>query len=76
MRHILSLGAVLAIGVLVGSPSQAGSASMLAGAKSASPRATAQKVGWARCELWADKCARRWGPGTWRFGRCMWRHSC
>ncbi len=45
MRHILSLGAVLAIGMLVGGPSQAGSASMLAGAKSASPLAATQKVG-------------------------------
>ena len=33
-------------------------------------------IGWRGCGFWQDKCAVRWGPGSWRFGRCMWRHRC
>jgi hypothetical protein len=36
----------------------------------------AQQIGWRGCGFWQAKCAVRWGPGTWRFGRCMWRHGC
>jgi hypothetical protein len=37
---------------------------------------SAQQIGWRGCGFWQAKCAVRWGPGTWRFGRCMWRHGC
>lgn len=29
-----------------------------------------------RCMRWANRCDRRWGMGTPRFARCMWRHGC
>lgn len=28
------------------------------------------------CMRWTAKCDRRWGIGSPRFFRCMWRHSC
>ena len=28
------------------------------------------------CGKWTRKCTRRWGWGTKRYGRCMWRHGC
>ena len=37
---------------------------------------SAQQIGWRGCGFWQAKCAVRWDPGTWRFGRCMWRHGC
>jgi hypothetical protein len=35
-----------------------------------------QHAGFNRCNAWADKCAWRWGIGTWRFARCLRRHGC
>jgi hypothetical protein len=35
-----------------------------------------QQVGFDRCDAWRDKCAWRWGHGTWRYVRCMRRHGC
>lgn len=28
------------------------------------------------CMRWTDICDRRWGFGSRRFARCMWRHDC
>jgi hypothetical protein len=28
------------------------------------------------CARWTAKCDRRWGFGSPRFARCMWRHGC
>lgn len=28
------------------------------------------------CMRWTDICDRRWGFGSPRFARCMWRHDC
>ncbi len=28
------------------------------------------------CLRWTEKCDRRWGLGSPRFARCMWRHDC
>ena len=28
------------------------------------------------CMRWTAKCDRRWGFGSPRFYRCMWRHGC
>jgi hypothetical protein len=35
-----------------------------------------QHAGFNRCNAWTDKCAWRWGIGTWRFARCLRRHGC
>jgi hypothetical protein len=35
-----------------------------------------QPVGFNRCHAWSDKCAWRWGLGTWRFARRLRRHGC
>jgi hypothetical protein len=35
-----------------------------------------QQIAWRGCEFWQAKCAVRWGPGTWQFGRCLYRHGC
>ncbi len=35
-----------------------------------------QQAGFDRCGAWRDKCARRWGHGTWRYVRCLRRHGC
>jgi len=35
-----------------------------------------QHAGFNRCTAWSDKCAWRWGLGTWRFARCLRRHGC
>lgn len=29
-----------------------------------------------RCMRWSQRCEFRWGLGTWRYARCMYRHSC
>lgn len=29
-----------------------------------------------RCWKWSNKCAYRWGPGSPRYYRCLWRHGC
>ncbi|MEI9900047.1 MAG: glycosyl hydrolase family 5 [Hyphomicrobium sp.] len=29
-----------------------------------------------RCVRWTAICDRRWGLGSPRFVRCMWRHGC
>ncbi|HET6321991.1 MAG TPA: glycosyl hydrolase family 5 [Hyphomicrobium sp.] len=29
-----------------------------------------------RCMRWTNRCDRRWGVGSPRFARCMWRHGC
>ena len=28
------------------------------------------------CMRWTERCDRRWGLGSPRFYRCMWRHGC
>jgi len=28
------------------------------------------------CMRWTERCDRRWGLGSPRFARCMWRHDC
>jgi hypothetical protein len=28
------------------------------------------------CRYWRHECASRWGWGTPRFHRCLWRHDC
>ncbi len=28
------------------------------------------------CMRWTARCDRRWGIGSPRFARCMWRHGC
>ena len=35
-----------------------------------------QQTGFDRCGAWRDKCAWRWGHGTWRYIRCLRRHGC
>lgn len=78
MGRILIFAAALALmGQLTAGPSQAGSASLLLGATTPSAQGSlTQPVRWRSCEFWRDRCAWRWGPGTWRFARCMWRHGC
>jgi hypothetical protein len=31
---------------------------------------------WRQCRYWRRECAERWGWGTPRFYRCLWRHDC
>jgi len=78
MRHIAMFGAALLMSQLSAGPSQAGGASMLLNVRASSPSfaGLSRQVDWNRCEIWRDKCAWRWGPGTWRFDRCMRRHGC
>jgi hypothetical protein len=38
-----------------------------------------QQVHWGgrgRCRYWRHECANRWGWGTGRYHRCLWRHDC
>jgi hypothetical protein len=37
-----------------------------------------QPVRWrgGRCRYWRHECAERWGWGTPRYYRCLWRHDC
>lgn len=36
-----------------------------------------ENVGWrSHCAYWRGICADRWGWGTWRYRRCMFRHGC
>jgi hypothetical protein len=35
-----------------------------------------QQVQWRRCRAWRHECADRWGWGTNRYYRCLWRHGC
>ena len=32
--------------------------------------------GYRRCGFWRHECAGRWGWGSRRFHRCLWRHGC
>jgi len=77
MGRILVFAAALALCPLAAGPSQADSASLLVGTAAPSAQSSlAQPARWRSCEFWRDRCALRWGPGTWRFARCMWRHAC
>ncbi|KAB2939723.1 MAG: hypothetical protein K8F92_05500 [Hyphomicrobium sp.] len=52
--------------------------------------ASAPDVGWAKskaaatsvvehtgyCGRWSWRCAKRWGWGTRKYYRCLWRHGC
>lgn len=52
--------------------------------------ASAPDVGWAKskaadasvvehtgyCGRWSWRCSKRWGWGTRRYYRCLWRHGC
>jgi len=76
-RFLVFAAALALMSPLAAGPSQAGSASLLLGATTPSAQSSlAQQVRWRSCEFWRDRCALRWGPGTWRFARCMWRHAC
>jgi hypothetical protein len=76
---MLLLGAALALA----SPlmlTQASAAGMSPGQmkwaqSAASNGAIVEKAGY-RCYRWRHKCAWRWGVGTRRFYRCLWRHGC
>jgi len=38
-----------------------------------------QEVHWRgrrHCRYWRNECAARWGWGTDRYYRCLWRHDC
>ena len=41
-----------------------------------SPASLVQHAGFDRCSAWRDRCAWRWGHGTWRYIRCLRRHGC
>jgi hypothetical protein len=79
MRRFLLLGAALALA----SPLMLGQASAAAMAvpqlKSAQSAAAAdaivEKAAY-HCYRWRHRCAWRWGVGTKRFYRCLWRHHC
>jgi hypothetical protein len=76
MTRLVMLAATLAViwpplgGQAQSAPISPSGAAAFAGSPSA------QQIGWRGCGFWQAKCAVRWGPGTWRFGRCMWRHGC
>jgi hypothetical protein len=41
--------------------------------------ALVQQVHWRgrdQCRYWRHECASRWGWGTSRYYRCLWRHDC
>ena len=79
MRRTLLLGAAL---MLAGPPMIASASAGGAGvpqmgwAKSAAVGGSiVDKAGY-HCWKWSNKCALRWGPGSPRFYRCLWRHGC
>jgi len=77
MRHTLLLAAVtmLAAPLVIGQ-AIAASAPDVAWAKSkAASDSVVDKAGY-RCGRWNWRCAKRWGWGSPRVARCMWRHGC
>jgi hypothetical protein len=77
MRRILLLGAALMLTspLLVGQASAASAPSMNWAKAAAANDAVVEKAGY-RCHRWKRKCAWRWGWGTRRYARCLWRHGC
>lgn len=79
MRRYLLLGAALALAspLMLVQASAAGTAvpQMKWAQSAASEGAIVEKAGH-HCRKWKRKCARRWGFGTKRFYRCLWRHDC
>ena len=78
MRRILLLGAALMLAspLLVGQASAATAVPHMKWAQSAaSDGAIVEKASY-RCRKWRHKCAWRWGFGTKRYYRCLWRHGC
>ncbi|HEY7670508.1 MAG TPA: hypothetical protein VH852_07720 [Hyphomicrobium sp.] len=79
MRRTLLLGVALALTspLMLGQASAAGTAvpHMKWAQSAASEGAIVEKAGW-RCRKWRHKCAWRWGVGTRRYYRCLWRHGC
>jgi len=78
MRTLL-LGAALALAspLMLGQATAAGTAvpHMKAVQSAATADAIVEKAGY-RCRKWRRKCAWRWGVGSKRFYRCLWRHDC
>jgi hypothetical protein len=79
MRRFLLLGAALALAspLMLGQASAAGTTvpQMKAAQSVATTDAIVEKAGY-HCRKWRRKCAWRWGWGSKRFHRCLWRHSC
>jgi hypothetical protein len=79
MRRILLLGAALMLAspLLVGEASAVGTSlpQMKWAQSAASDGSIVEKAGW-RCRKWRRVCAWRWGWGTRRYYRCLWRHGC
>jgi len=85
MRRILLLGAALALAspLMLGQATAAGTSvpQMKAAQSAAVSGAIVEKAGWRhrryhRCARWGRRCTYRWGLGSYRFHRCMWRHRC
>ncbi len=82
MRRLLLVGAALALAspLMLGQAGAAGTAvpQMKAAQSVAATGAIVEKAGYRhnRCYKWRHKCARRWGVGSKRFYRCLWRHHC
>jgi hypothetical protein len=77
-KTLLLAGALIVGALIAPLPSQA---NVIAPVKVPQPVAADSLVqqvhrGGPRCWYWRNECAARWGWGTWRFRRCLARHSC
>jgi len=81
MQRTLTLAAVAALAAFAAVPATAADFGRAAPAYPAyAPAYPAQYVVVPqisyRCMRWTERCDRRWGVGSQRFARCMWRHGC
>ena len=77
MRHTLLLGAatMLAAPLVIGQATAASAPDVSWAKATASASSVVDKAGY-RCGRWNWRCAKRWGWGSPRYARCMWRHGC
>ncbi len=80
MRRTILLAAavVLASPLMLGEASAAGTGlpQMKSALTASATGSVVEQAGWRHCSRWTRKCSKRWGFGTMRFQRCMWRHHC
>jgi hypothetical protein len=75
-RTLLLAAATLLAGPLLVGQASAASAPDVGWAKSkAATEAVVDKAAY-RCGRWSWRCSKRWGWGSPRYARCMWRHGC
>jgi hypothetical protein len=76
-RTFLLATALMLASPLASGQASAASAPNVAWAKSkAIAGSVVDQAGYRHCARWNWRCSKRWGYGSPRYARCLWRHGC